>query len=39
VAVSCDPGQVAIALSGWIPEASTPPLVEALREAARRLGD
>ncbi len=40
VAVSSgDPAHVGIALSGWIPDGSTPPLVEALREAALHLGE
>ncbi len=39
VAVSSgDPGHVGIALSGWIPDGSTAPLVEALRQAANELG-
>ena len=38
VAVSSgDPGHVGIALSGWIPDGSTAPLVEALRQAANEL--
>ena len=35
---SGDPAHVGIALSGWIPEASTPALVEALRQAAIEFG-
>ena len=35
---SGDPAHVGIALSGWIPEGSTAPLVEALRQAATELG-
>ena len=39
VAVSSgDPAHVGIALSGWIPDGSTAPLVEALRQAATELG-
>ena len=40
VAVSSgDPAHVGIALSGWIPDGSTPPLVEALRDAALHLAE
>lgn len=39
VAVSTgDPAHAGIALSGWIPEAATEPLVVALREAAPEIG-
>jgi DNA-binding IclR family transcriptional regulator len=39
VAVSTgDPAHAGIALSGWIPEAATEPLVAALREAAPEIG-
>lgn len=39
VAVSTgDPAHAGLALSGWIPESSTEPLVEALREAAAEIG-
>jgi DNA-binding IclR family transcriptional regulator len=39
VAVSTgDPAHAGVALSGWIPEAATAPLVEALREAAAKIG-
>jgi DNA-binding IclR family transcriptional regulator len=39
VAVSTgDPAHAGIALSGWIPEAATAPLVEALRAAAVEIG-
>jgi DNA-binding IclR family transcriptional regulator len=39
VAVSTgDPAHAGVALSGWIPEAATPELVDALREAAKELG-
>jgi DNA-binding IclR family transcriptional regulator len=39
VAVSTgDPAHAGIALSGWIPEASTEELVAALREAAPEIG-
>lgn len=33
-----DPAHAGVALSGWIPEAATTPLVEALREAAADIG-
>lgn len=40
IAVSTgDPAHAGVALSGWIPEAATPPLVEALREAAAEIGE
>ena len=39
VAVSTgDPAHAGVALSGWIPEAATAPLVAALREAAAEIG-
>jgi DNA-binding IclR family transcriptional regulator len=39
VAVSTgDPAHAGVALSGWIPEAATAPLVDALREAAAEIG-
>jgi DNA-binding IclR family transcriptional regulator len=39
VAVSTgDPAHAGVALSGWIPEAATEPLVAALREAAAEIG-
>ncbi|AJP71127.1 IclR family transcriptional regulator [Sphingomonas hengshuiensis] len=39
IAVSTgDPAHAGIALSGWIPEAATEPLVAALREAAPEIG-
>jgi DNA-binding IclR family transcriptional regulator len=39
VAVSTgDPAHAGVALSGWIPEAATAPLVEALRAAAIEIG-
>jgi len=39
VAVSTgDPAHAGVALSGWIPEAATTPLVEALRAAAAEIG-
>ena len=39
VAVSTgDPAHAGVALSGWIPAAATPPLVEALRAAAAEIG-
>jgi DNA-binding IclR family transcriptional regulator len=39
VAVSTgDPAHAGVALSGWIPEAATTPLVEALRTAAAEIG-
>ncbi|AXB79366.1 IclR family transcriptional regulator [Novosphingobium sp. P6W] len=39
VAVSTgDPAHAGLALSGWIPEAATEPLVAALREAAPEIG-
>ncbi|MBT2245272.1 helix-turn-helix domain-containing protein [Sphingobium sp. BHU LFT2] len=34
-----DPVHAGIAMSGWIPEGATAPLVEALREAAQRIGE
>lgn len=34
-----DPVHAGIAMSGWIPEGATAPLVEALREAAKRIGE
>jgi hypothetical protein len=39
VAVSTgDPAHAGVALSGWIPEAATTPLVDALRGAATEIG-
>jgi DNA-binding IclR family transcriptional regulator len=39
VAVSTgDPAHAGVAMSGWIPEAATAPLVEALRAAAMEIG-
>jgi DNA-binding IclR family transcriptional regulator len=39
VAVSTgDPAHAGVAMSGWIPEAATAPLVEALRAAATEIG-
>jgi DNA-binding IclR family transcriptional regulator len=39
IAVSTgDPAHAGVALSGWIPEAATPPIVEALRAAAAEIG-
>ena len=34
-----DPVHAGIAMSGWIPEGATAPLVEALREAAQHIGE
>jgi len=39
VAVSTgDPAHAGVAVSGWIPEAATPPIVEALQAAAAEIG-
>jgi DNA-binding IclR family transcriptional regulator len=39
IAVSTgDPAHAGVAVSGWIPEAATPPIVEALRAAAAEIG-
>jgi DNA-binding IclR family transcriptional regulator len=39
IAVSTgDPAHAGVAMSGWIPEAATAPLVEALQTAAREIG-
>jgi len=39
IAVSTgDPAHAGVALSGWIPEAATLPIVEALRAAAAEIG-
>jgi DNA-binding IclR family transcriptional regulator len=39
VAVSTgDPAHAGVAMSGWIPEAATAPLVDALRAAANEIG-
>lgn len=39
VAVHVASGYAAVGVSGWIPEQSTPPIVDALREAARAIKD
>jgi len=39
IAVSTgDPAHAGVAVSGWIPEAATPPIVEALQAAAAEIG-
>jgi DNA-binding IclR family transcriptional regulator len=39
IAVSTgDPAHAGVAVSGWIPEAATPPIVEALQAAAAKIG-